>query len=203
MIIFKPNGTLDVATDPSDLPAESVNKNTISYAMQRCKNLRLDDMGVVKTRYGSQKINSTIMEGTPEFIFENSGYRYVFTTDGNIYRDEETISGGKCATPSISPDTGEYAEAQTVTMSTTTAGASIYYTLDGSTPDETSLVYSGDLTVGLFTEVKAVSIRTGFVNSDVARVYYSAEDANIVTETDQDTLITETDSDNVISEGIG
>lgn len=201
-IVWKPNGSLDIATDPSDLPAEKVDGNVISFSMQRCKNLRLDNMGVIKTRYGSKKLNTAEIEGTPEFIFENSGNRYVFTTDGNIYRNETAISGGQCSAPTISPATGEYVESQTVTMSTTTSGANIYYTTDGSTPTIASTLYSGPILVKLFTELKAVAIRSGFVNSEVTRVYYSATGANLVTETDSDTVITETDSDNVVNEGI-
>ena len=48
------------------------------------------------------------------------------------------------ATPSFSPVGGNYTTAQTVTLSTATAGASIRYTLDGSTPSDTvGTVYSG------------------------------------------------------------
>ncbi len=44
--------------------------------------------------------------------------------------------------PSLSPGQGEYASAVTITMSTTTAGATICYTIDGNTPtcDPTKIV---------------------------------------------------------------
>ena len=45
---------------------------------------------------------------------------------------------GTCAAPTFSPAAGTYSSAQTVTISTTTSGATIRYTTDGSTPSETA-----------------------------------------------------------------
>ena len=44
----------------------------------------------------------------------------------------------QAAAPTFSPAAGTYTSAQTVTISTTTSGASIRYTTDGSTPSETA-----------------------------------------------------------------
>jgi hypothetical protein len=42
------------------------------------------------------------------------------------------------ATPTFGPVGGNYATTQTVTLSTTTAGAAIRYTTDGTTPSDTA-----------------------------------------------------------------
>ena len=44
----------------------------------------------------------------------------------------------QCAAPSFTPAAGSYGSAQSVTISTTTGGATIRYTTDGSTPTETA-----------------------------------------------------------------
>jgi hypothetical protein len=44
----------------------------------------------------------------------------------------------KLATPSISPTGGSFGSAQEVTVTGTTSGASLHYTLDGSVPTESS-----------------------------------------------------------------
>ena len=53
--------------------------------------------------------------------------------------------GGTVATPTFNPPAGTYNSAQPVTISTTTAGASIYYTTNGARPQhfEHALYRSG------------------------------------------------------------
>lgn len=58
MIFWKPNGTLNVATDPSDLPEQASDRGSSSDALVRFKNLRHDLKGVAKLRDGSTKIAS-------------------------------------------------------------------------------------------------------------------------------------------------
>ena len=56
--------------------------------------------------------------------------------------------------PAFSPAAGTYTSAQTVTLSTTTSGASIRYTTDGSTPTETAgTLYSAPITVSSTTTI--------------------------------------------------
>jgi len=193
MIIFKPLGSLDIATHASDLPDDG---------MQRCKNLRLDETGVLKLRDGSFKLNSTAIAGTPNFIIEQGGVRYIFGGK-YIHRDETLITAGvQCAAPTFSPAAGEYAGAQSVTIASSTIGATIYYTLDGTTPTEGSPIYTGAVTVALYTTLKAVAVRDGYLDSDVTSGYYSSTTpGDFVTETDADNLITETDNDQFVTEG--
>jgi hypothetical protein len=77
-------------------------------------------------------------------------------------------------TPTFSPAGGNYTAAQTVTISTTTSGAAIRYTTDGSTPSDTvGTVYSGPVTVGATTTLKAVAYASGLTNSSVATAVYT------------------------------
>lgn len=101
-IIWKPNGTLNVATDPCDLPENKGSILTgdsgsiISEAMQRCKNLRLDQTGVIKTRDGSSKLNSAAIESAIYKIICQGANRYTFAND-HIYRNEVSIGSGYTA----------------------------------------------------------------------------------------------------------
>jgi len=93
-VIFKPDGSLDVATDPSDLPQTiDDEKNLVSTAMTRCKNLRLDQKGVVKTRDGSFKLNSTAISTAIHKIIEQAGTRFAFAGTV-IYSNESSIATG-------------------------------------------------------------------------------------------------------------
>jgi hypothetical protein len=56
---------------------------------------------------------------------------------------------------------------------TAAAGASIYYTLDGTTPDESSTLYSGAIVLSATTVVKAIASKSGVTSSDVATATYT------------------------------
>ncbi len=79
------------------------------------------------------------------------------------------------AAPTFSPAPGRYTTAQSVTLSTATAGASIRYTTDGSTPQANSPLYSGPINVSANTTVKAMAMRSGFTNSSVSTGAYVIE----------------------------
>lgn len=80
----------------------------------------------------------------------------------------------KCADPVIQPALDLVPIGQAITITTTTPGAQIRYTLDGSTPTAASLLYSAPFvpTTDLFT-VRAITIKTGLLNSDVATRNFS------------------------------
>ena len=51
-------------------------------------------------------------------------------------------------------------------------GASIYYTLDGSTPDENANIYSSPISITKTTTLKAIAIGDGYKDSDVVEATY-------------------------------
>ncbi len=80
------------------------------------------------------------------------------------------------ATPTISPNTATYYSVQTVTISSTTAGATIYYTTDGiTTPTTSSTLYTGPLTVSTNETIQAIAVAPGFANSTVASATFSLQ----------------------------
>ena len=58
-------------------------------------------------------------------------------------------------------------------MTTATDGASIYYTLDGNTPNERSILYEGLITIEETTTVKAIAVKDGLANSEIATATYT------------------------------
>jgi hypothetical protein len=80
------------------------------------------------------------------------------------------------ATPTFSPSTGTYITAQSVTISDSTPGATIYYTTDGTTPTTSSAVYSapsGPLDVSSSETLQAIAVATGYKQSATGSAIYS------------------------------
>jgi len=76
------------------------------------------------------------------------------------------------ATPVISPAAGTYTSAQSVTITDSTAGATIYYTTNGTTPTASSAVYGGAISVSTTETIEAIAVATGFTTSAVATADY-------------------------------
>lgn len=77
------------------------------------------------------------------------------------------------AAPTFSPSAGTYSAVQVVSLATTTPGAVIRFTLDGSAPDATSPVYSGPLVIAADTTIRAVAGATGMNDSTGATGAYA------------------------------
>lgn len=102
--------------------------------------------------------------------------------------------------PKVSVAEGTYEKAQTVTLTTSTKGASIYYTLDGSTPSATSTKYENAIEIATTTILKAIAVKEGLANSEILSVTYTIKnDWNIPTGTvhsNEDRYITSASTEN-------
>ena len=76
----------------------------------------------------------------------------------------------------IGPDGGTFATSQNVTLSTTTASAAIYYTLDGSMPTPASTLYTEPITISVDTTVRAIASAPGYVQSAVSSATFTFTD---------------------------
>ncbi len=125
----------------------STTKVTLSYSMFiGCTNL----VGGQGTTYNANHIDATyahIDGGTA-----NPGY----FTDKN--------ATAFCETPTVSRD----GTSNQIIISCATAGASIYYTTNGTTPTENNTQYTGPITVSKNCTIKAIAVKDGYESSSVA-----------------------------------
>jgi hypothetical protein len=105
--------------------------------------------------------------GTLEAIAVETGY-----TNSTVASAAYTIAPMLPA-PAFSLAPGTYTTSQTVTFSDATAGTTIYYTTNGTTPTTSSSVYSGAITVSATETLEAIAVETGYTNSMVATATYT------------------------------
>ncbi|NCB26792.1 MAG: hypothetical protein EOM62_15180, partial [Bacteroidia bacterium] len=76
--------------------------------------------------------------------------------------------------PIFSPAPGTYAQAQTIQLSCSTAGATIKYTTDGSNPSPSNgAVYNGPFVLNSSTTIKAMAYRNGYNDSPIRTGSYT------------------------------
>jgi len=79
----------------------------------------------------------------------------------------------RAAAPAFNPPSGTYAGSVAVALSTATSGATIRYTIDGSTPTASSAVYSVPIALTQTTTIRAMAVASGMTDSDVASATYT------------------------------
>lgn len=114
--------------------------------------------------------------GAPRFACYTSAQQKFLLYKLAVSEDPDAVS-----TPTFSPTSGNYLTTQNVTISTSTEGATIYYTTDGSDPDNTDTEYTTPIAVSATTTVKAIAYKTDMDPSAIASATYTfpTEVANI------------------------
>ncbi len=129
--------------------------------------------------YGN--VNAFNKSTTPAATFYNKNSDGTYYMDSSIEEITQWSDGtisfnfrgvSNVSKPTFSPAAGRYAEAQTVTISCETEGATIYYTLDGTTPTASCTAYSEALTISETTTIKAIAVKDG-EESEVATAKYT------------------------------
>jgi hypothetical protein len=156
-------------------------------------NLHSGDKLTVHMTYNGSTLAMTVTDGTTGAVYSNSwsinipqviGSNTAFvgftggtggTTATQNIQTWTFVSGTQqqASAPIFSPAIGSYTTAQSVTLSTSTPGASIHYTTDGSTPTASSTLYSKPITVSVTETIKALTVASGYSNSSISAGTYT------------------------------
>ena len=123
------------------------------------------------------------LPGGTAIAFSVEGTDVTATTKVRVVIDRDIV-----ATPTASIRSGETINSgTTLVLSCATEGATIYYTLDGSCPcdEATRILYDGPITIATDVIVKAIAVKEGMDDSDVATFIYIVSGINnVLTEND-------------------
>jgi len=97
----------------------------------------------------------------------------VGTTTSSIVEENFSVHE-RAQPPTILPAPGTYQGSITATITTTTVGASIYYSTNGTNPTATSgILYSGPITVSKTEKIKAIAVSSNYDNSNITAASYT------------------------------
>ena len=182
--------TLTLSTSGINGTITSVKVNTYK-ASNAAATLTVSVGGTPYTIGNNTSYTLTTTKSTVEFSGSSSGEIVIFfnqtatTTSsstaiyfGTIEISYNTGSGPLPAvTPTFSPDGGTYTSVQTVTISSTTPNATIYYTKTENGEDPTtssaSIVSGGTVEIGESCVLRAMAVADGFTNSSVKSATYT------------------------------
>lgn len=124
--------------------------------------------------------NTALTSGTAQSVSGSSVTFSAGSTDGSrgkvfitaISVTYTPAGGASVATPTFSVAAGTYTSAQSVSISCATAGSTIYYTTDGTTPTSSSTEYSSAISISSSCTLKAIA-KKGSDYSSVASASYT------------------------------
>lgn len=132
--------------------------------------------------YHVNESQSIIIESdaSPEFKTDKTVWRGKVYSGGQPVLPTENfalfvLNTDAVAKPTANPAAGEVASGTSITLATTTTGATIYYTLDGSTPTRSSAKYSASNKPSITAAgtLKAIAVKNGMADSEVLSAAYT------------------------------
>ena len=151
-------------------PEPSVKSGTYEYPQSITLAVNPTDAVVRYTTDGSipSMTSGSVYNGTPIVVSSTTNLKAIAYKTG--LRDSPVLDAtytvtGQVFQPTASKGTNSYHGSQTLTLSCATAGASIFYTLDGSNPTSSSTPFTSALTIDRTTTVRAIGVKGGLATS--------------------------------------
>ena len=176
---FNSNSQLISLIDKVKVPTFSPAAGAVAANTEVTISTTTEGATIYYTTDGTNPTTSSSIYSAPVSIDAAKTIKAFAVKDGHPDSDIATAAytiAEPCATPTFSLGAGEVEKGATVTISTTTDGATIYYTTDGTTPTTSSTAYSSAITINSAMTLKAVAVKDGMANSEVATAAYTVRD---------------------------
>lgn len=158
-----------------DMPTPSVPAGTYEYPQSVTLTPNPIDATIRYTIDGSvpDHTTGTLYGGTPISVTTATTIKAIAYKTGiadSPIQEVSYVITGQVFAPTSNKATGDFHGDQSVTFTTATSGAQIFYTVDGTTPTASSTLYTGAFTVSTTTTLKAIAIKSGLADSSVLTV---------------------------------
>ena len=133
------------------------------------------------TTDGTTPTTSSSLYSGPITVSSTKGFKAIATAPG--YSKSAVTSASytiAVPTPIFTPKGGTYTSVQSITITDSMPGVSIYFTTDGTSPTTASNLYSGPITVLATQTIKAMAVASGYSNSAVNSATYTIAAASPV-----------------------
>ncbi len=152
------------------------------------------------TTDGSEPTTTSTAYTEPIAINASCTLKAIAVKDGESSDVAEAayIVAEQVVAPTFTPAAGTYSSVQNVTISCETAGATIYYTTDGTAPTTESTAYSGAISIDETTTIKAIAVKDGMITSEVAVATFTMHIPSITVNTNSINA-TQAESDGTIT----
>jgi uncharacterized repeat protein (TIGR02543 family) len=175
-----------VATPVADIqPAEGETSVRVAPGTQVTLSCETEGASIYYTLDGTDPTSASTeyTEGTPVTIPGESGVTTTLKaigvkeglTDSDILTVSYEVSDTVVAMPTASPSGGVVSAGTQVTLTCTTDEATIYYTIDGTTPTSIGTEYTAGtpITINVATTIKAFASKEGLTDSAVLTAVYT------------------------------
>jgi len=133
---------------------------TFSYTGDSVQTIILDKLDIIR-------ITGDYENGVP--VLDTRKETWSKTIE--VSREDSTEE--KVAVPQANPQPGIYKNKVDITLTCSTGGAKIYYTLDGSNPTRESLLYTKPISLDKTATIKAFAVKDGLIDSSIATFSYT------------------------------
>jgi hypothetical protein len=179
------SNSVELSNFPGSTPTVSANRNSNGIVWNIISDQAETQGNATLQAHDASNVNNLLYSSGQNLARDNPGLAVKFTVptvvNGKVYvgaENQVSIFGllngqTQASAPSISPASESFGSPLTVTITDSTAGATIYFTTDGSTPTAASPTYSGPLTVSGTETINAIALANGQLASNISTATYS------------------------------
>jgi Chitobiase/beta-hexosaminidase C-terminal domain len=170
---------------PGSTPVISANGNTNGIVWNILSENFATRGNAILQAHDAANVSKLLYSSDQDLARDNPGAAVKFTVptvaNGKVYVGAEyqisvygLLNGAtQAAAPVINPASQSFSSSITVTMSDSTAGATIHFTTDGSTPTAASPSYTGPITVTTTETIQAIAVAAGHLTSTISSATYT------------------------------